>query len=202
MRAGRLLGLALLAVACGREPESPAPGAGAPPGSRTDTVASDSVPSAAGGTATIGPDTAWTAGIVDLEPAAGGIATLRSVRAARHDEFDRVVWELSGPAPGVHVEYVDRPVRQCGSGDPVPLPGDAWLEVRLEPAVAHTEEGRPTMVERRAEPGLPLVLEIVQTCDFEAVVAWAVAVRSPERFRVSALTDPTRVVVDLRHRTR
>ena len=202
MGVGRLLGLAVLAVACEREPESPNPGPGTPPGSRTDRVASDSVPDAPGGTATIGPDTAWTAGIVDLEPAAGGIATLRSVRAARHDGFDRVVWELSGPAPGVHVEYVDRPVRQCGSGDPVPLPGDAWLEVRLEPAVAHTEEGRPTMGERRAEPGLPLVLEIVQTCDFEAVVAWAVAVRSPERFHVSVLADPTRVVVDLRHRPR
>jgi hypothetical protein len=189
-RAARLVGIAVLAAACGPEPETPrdpAPGVGTPPEARSDTVA---------------PDTSWTAGIVDRVPSGVGIATLRSVRAARHEAFDRVVWELSGPAPGVHVEYVDRPVRQCGSGDPVPLPGDAWLEVRLEPAVAHTEEGRPTMDERRAEPGLPVVIEIVQTCDFEAVVTWAVAVRAPERFRVTALEDPTRVVVDLRHGTR
>jgi hypothetical protein len=178
-KVGAVLAFALLSLGCGQRSEpGPAP-----------------APETA-------PDTAWTAGVVDLAPAATGVATLRSVRAARHGGFDRVVWELTGPAPGVHVEYVDRPVRQCGSGEPVPLPGDAWLEVRLEPAVAHTEEGRATMEERRSEPGLPLVLELVQTCDFEAVVTWVVAVRAPERFRVTALEDPTRVVVDLRHGAR
>lgn len=187
------------ALACGPEAgpgppaEEPAPAAdvGEPAGG----VAVDTPPTA-------DPDTAWTAGIIELPPTGGGVATLRAVRAARHAGFDRVVWELSGPAPGVHVEYVDRPVRQCGSGNPVPLPGDAWLEVRLSPAAAHTEEGRPTMAERRAAPGLPIVLEIVQTCDFEAVVAWALAARSPERFRVARLDAPARVVVDVRHPAR
>jgi hypothetical protein len=203
-KVGAVLALALLTLGCGKQSD---PGPAPPPEAeratparegavRGDTLAGDSVGAEAA------PDTAWTAGVVDLAPAAAGVATLGSVRAARHDGFDRVVWELSGPAPAVHVEYVDRPVRQCGSGEPVPLPGDAWLEVRLEPAVAHTEAGRPTMDERRAEPGLPVVLELVQTCDFEAVVVWTVAVRSPERFRVRVLADPTRVVVDLRHGTR
>ena len=189
----------LAALACGPE---------AGPGPLPDAPAREpAVDASAGGVAvdapvTADPDTAWTARIVALAPTTGGVATLRAVRAARHAGFDRVVWELSGPAPGVHVEYVDRPVRQCGSGNPVPLPGDAWLEVRLSPAVAHTEEGRPTMAERRAATGLPIVLEIVQTCDFEAVVAWALAARSPERFRVARLDAPTRVVVDLRHPAR
>ena len=144
----------------------------------------------------------WTAGIVDLAPGPGGVATLISLRAAEHAGYERVVWELSGSAPGVHVEYVDRPVRQCGSGAPVPLPGDAWLEVRLEPARAHTEEGRPTIAERRRTVGLPIALEMVQTCDFEAVVTWVLAVSSPEPFRVTRLASPPRVVVDIRRRSR
>jgi hypothetical protein len=146
-------------------------------------------------------DAAWTVGIVDLAPGDGGVATLVSLRAAGHDGYDRVVWELSGPLPGVHAEYVDRPVRQCGSGEPVALPGDAWLEVRLEPARAHTEAGQPTIVERRHAVGLPVVEELVRTCDFEAVVTWVLAASSPEPFRVTRLADPPRVVVDVRRRS-
>ena len=142
---------------------------------------------------------AWTAGVVDLPSAVAGMGMLTSVRAARHDGFDRVVWELAGATPGVHVEYVDAPVRQCGSGEAVSLPGDGWLEVRLEPARAHTEEGRPTMAARRQAPALPVVEEMVQTCDFEAVVTWILATRSPEPFRLTLLDEPPRVVVDVRH---
>jgi hypothetical protein len=101
--------------------------------------------------------------------------------------------------PGVHVEYVDEPVRACGSGDTVPLPGDAWLEVRMSPTNAHTESGRPTIADRRRATHLPVILEIVRTCDFEAVVAWVLAVRSPEPFRLARLGDPSRIVVDVRH---
>ncbi len=102
--------------------------------------------------------------------------------------------------PGIHVEYVDEPVRACGSGEAVALPGDAWLEVRITPVHAHTDLGRPTIEERRRAPDLPAVLEIVQTCDFEAVVTWVLAVRSPEGFRLTRLDDPARLVVDVRHR--
>ena len=161
-----------------------------------EDIAADSDSSAAADSAI------WTAGIVDLAPGPGGVASLISLRAAEHAGYDRVVWEFSGSAPGVHVEYVDRPVRQCGSGAPVPLPGDAWLEVRLEPARAHTEEGRPTIAERRRTAGLPLALEMVQTCDFEAVVTWVIAVSSPEPFRVTRLASPPRIVVDIRRRSR
>ena len=141
----------------------------------------------------------WTAGIVDVPSGGAGVSTLASVRTARHEGFDRVVWELEGPPPGVHVEYVDEPVRACGSGEPVPLPGDAWLEVRTSPANAHTDAGRPTIAVRRRAIDLPVLLEIVQTCDFEAVVTWVLAVRSPEPFRLARFDHPTRIVVDVRH---
>lgn len=183
-------------AACGR---SPAP---EPPGHR-DTIAlegsapPEAVPSADGARPAAG---AWTAGVVDVPSGDSGVSMLVSVRTARHEEFDRVVWELEGDVPGVHVEYVDEPVRACGSGEPVALPGDAWLEVRITPANAHTEGGRPTVAERRRATDLPAVLEIVQTCDFEAMVTWVLAVRSPEPFRLARLGEPQRVVVDVRHR--
>jgi hypothetical protein len=201
----RLAALAVMLLAgCGegRPPEQP---------SSRDTIALADAPAAdaevrtadtAAEAGEVSADTAgWTVGIVDLAPLPAGVATLVSLRSARHEGYERVVWEFSGPAPGIHAEYVDRPVRQCGSGATVPLPGDAWLEVRLEPARAHTEEGRPTIAERRRTTALPIVLEMVQTCDFEAVVTWVLAVSSPEPLRVTRLENPPRVVVDIRRRT-
>lgn len=165
----------------------------APPGAGDDTLRF--VPLDATGAGV------WTAGIVRVQPE-GGRATsiLRSVRVARHEGYDRAVWEFSDARPGVHVEYVDDPVRACGSGHPVELAGDGWLEVRFEPAAAHDEAGRSTFDERRLEPALPVVLEVVSTCDFEAVVTWVLAVASPEPYRVTLLEGPPRVAVDVRHR--
>ena len=141
-----------------------------------------------------------TAGIVDEPSPTGRVATLVGVETGRHPTFDRIVFTFAGgDLPGYHLEYVDRPVRRCGSGEPVELPGDGWLEVRLEPAAAHDEEGRPTVGERRLEPAHPVVLEAVLTCDFEAVVTWVLAVESPNRYRVLELEEPSRLAVDVRH---
>lgn len=146
-------------------------------------------------TATLGE---WTTGIVAAERPAAGVATLVEVRSARHDGHDRLVFTFAGEVPGFHLEYVDRPVRRCGSGEVAELPGDGWLEIRLEPAAAHTEAGAPT-VGREAAVDLGNVERLVLTCDFEAVVTWVAAVGSPEPYRVTLLDGPPRLVVDLRH---
>lgn len=142
----------------------------------------------------------FTAGIVEFRPAPQAVALLTDVRAARHDGFDRIVFELgSGSAPGYHLEYIDKPVRRCGSGDVTTIAGDAWLEVRLEPANAHTPSGAPTIADRDQTVDLKVVTELEQTCDFEAVVSWVVGVKRPNRYRVLALNDPLRLVVDVKH---
>lgn len=149
-------------------------------------------------------DTAgWTAGIVDRPRPDTPPATLVDVRAARHAGFDRVAFEFAGPAlPGIHVEYVDRPVRDCGAGQVVPIAGDAWLSVRFHPANAHDEQGQATAGPREHMPGLPIVREVERTCDFEAVVEYVLGAASPHRYRVLELANPARIVVDVRHSSR
>lgn len=141
----------------------------------------------------------WTAGIVDREASGGGVAVLRGVRTGQHADFDRVVFEFEGERPGYHVEYVDRPVRACGSGDVVEVAGDGWLEVRMEPASAHTDAGEPTIPFRERRLSYPVLLELQITCDFEATVTWVLGVGSPNRYQVMELTDPTRLVINVRH---
>jgi len=142
----------------------------------------------------------WTAGDTDRPATAGGMTTLAAVRIARHDGHDRVVFEFPGNGlPGYHIAYIDRPVRQCGSGEVVELAGDGWLEIRMEPAQAHDEQGNATITERALAPGLPIIREAKLTCDFEGQVTWVLGVASPNPYRVLELAAPPRLVVDVRH---
>jgi hypothetical protein len=125
---------------------------------------------------------------------------VRAIRTAAHDGFDRVTIELEADGlPGYHVEYVDRPLHQCGSGNEVFPVGQAWLEVRLEPAQAHTEQGAPTLPGREIEATARLLRRIYVTCNFEGVVSLVLALESPNPYQITTLRGPTRVVVDVRH---
>jgi hypothetical protein len=142
----------------------------------------------------------FSAGIVDYRPPPKEVALLSDVRAARHEGFDRIVFEFAGGSPpGYHLEYIDKPVRKCGSGDATAIAGDGWLEVRFEPANAHTTAGAPAIAHRDQLVDMVVVKQLQQTCDFEAVVSWVIGVRRPNPYRVLALNDPTRLVVDVRH---
>ena len=142
----------------------------------------------------------FTTGIVTFPPPASSVARLTNVRAARHEGFDRIVFELGGGSPpGFHLEYIDKPVRKCGSGEPTAIAGDAWLQVRLEPTNAHTESGAPTIADRKRTVDLEVVTELQQTCDFEAVVSWVLGVKRPNKYRVLTLNEPLRLVVDVQH---
>lgn len=141
-----------------------------------------------------------TAGIVEKKYEIQSVAVLSKVRTARHDGFDRAVFEFeTAEMPGYHVEYIDKPVRQCGSGNPVNLQGDGWLEIRFQPAQAHTEEGKPTIENREQSPNLKIIKQLKLTCDFEADVTWVLGVASPNKYRVLEIKNPTRLAVDIKH---
>ncbi len=142
-----------------------------------------------------------TSGIIDKKNEIKGVAVLSAVRSAGHNGYDRVVFEFEGAElPGYKIEYIDKPVRACGSGDVVPLAGDGWLEVKFYPANAHTEEGKPTIENRAFAPNHKIIKEIKSTCDFEAEVSWVLGVASPNHYRVLELKNPTRLAVDIKHK--
>lgn len=194
--AASLVVLALLAAGCGGddEPDRPATPAGPP-------VTTTTAP-------------APTTGIVPLEGASTRpvvakatnreTALLRDVRAARHEGFDRVVFEFGGDdLPGYDVRYVRPPARQDGSGDAVQVDGAHLVEVRMENALdadLRRPSAPPTYTgPRRLAPGTPEVAELVRTGGFEGVLTWVVGLRDRVDFRVTALTDPPRLVVDFRN---
>ncbi len=98
------------------------------------------------------------------------------------------------------IEYVDKPVRDCGRGEPVPVSGDAILMITIQPANAHTEAGQPTARNPQLNSDSRLLKDLKLLCDFEAQVQWALGLAAPNPYRVLELTNPARLVVDVAHR--
>ena len=129
----------------------------------------------------------------------GLVAALVDVRTADQGAFDRITFEFDAAGPNYRIEYVTSP-SQCGSGEPIALaPGQAALQVKFMPAVAHNEAGQPTFGRNVLTPALPSIAKVVQECDFEADVTWIVILGQPLDFRVTALTNPARLAVDIAH---
>lgn len=151
--------------------------------------------------AVVSPELSWTVGIVesaDSPPAVS--AVLRELREGRHAGFDRMVFEFeNGVIPGYQVEYVDRPVRRCSDGEPVPLPGDGYLRIRMQPARAHTSAGTPTIHRDERKYRLPVLQQAEMICDAGETLEWVLATAVPNGYRVIELSDPARLVIDIRH---
>ena len=125
---------------------------------------------------------------------------LRAVRTGLQPNADRVVFEFNNTKlPAWQIEYVDRPVRDCGSGDAVPVAGEAWLQVRFTGAQAHTEKGASSGGPRRRALAQPIARELVRTCDFEGEVTWVVGVVRPNGYTANTMTSPYRLVIDIAH---
>lgn len=170
------------------------------PSTHGETNAPSPAPTAPGNIGTISSATlpALTTASIELERQ-GAPRLLHAVRAATGAGYDRVVFEFRDGVPGYHIRYVERPIVDCGAGDVKEVEGRGQLEVRLFPAHAHTEEGKPTVAERELLPRLPVIREVERTCDFEAVVTWVVGTASPNRYRAFELDGPPRLIIDIVH---
>ena len=160
----------------------------------TSTPTSDPTPDAQG----FGDDTARQSG----EGTGGSDLVLVDVRVARTESFDRVVLQFSGTGtPGWVVSYVDQGVLD-GSGQTVDLDAGAVLDIYASgttwPAPDYYDGPRRITAEGGSGPGG--VSEAYVGGTFEGgtqVLAGIEKGRVP--FRVSTLTRPTRLVVDVAH---
>ena len=130
---------------------------------------------------------------------------LTGARSARHECFDRLVFDLGGPAIGYRVEYVSQ-VTEDGSGRPVPLRGGAFLSIVLS-APAYDANGQPTYQPADRSnavnvTGYTTFRQVAYTGSFEGLSSFGLGVRARLPFRVLVLSGPgtgSRVVVDVAH---
>ncbi len=123
---------------------------------------------------------------------------ITQVTAAHHPGYDRLVFTFRGGVPAAHtVRYVNRVIADP-SGKTVNVVGNAKLLVTFQPAAAHTASGVVTYRTASRTFALPGVIQVVKAGDFEAVLSFGVGVARAAPFHVFTLTNPSRVVIDLR----
>ena len=129
----------------------------------------------------------------------GDLGGIGRVRVGHHAGYDRVVWEFTGAGrPTYKVHYVDEPLGD-GSGDPVPVKGKAYVEVLIT-SVGIPADGtqRPKDATAAAMSGTVIAQAAGIYGGFEGYGQTFIGVRDKARpLRVSTLTNPTRLVVDV-----
>lgn len=134
------------------------------------------------------------------DPSAG-IATVVDVRMGLHPEeggWERIVFEYSGTQlPEATVQYVDT-VSGCASGQVIATKGPAVLEVAMLDAQGHDTQGKATIPTEVTPPGGPVIASAVSSCDFEGHVTWDFGLNGKHNFKVTTLTNPTRLVIDIK----
>ena len=142
----------------------------------------------------------------DGYPGTGEPSLLTDVRVAGQETFDRVVLEFAEDVPEHRVEYVEPPITRDGSGAPVDIAGEAFLQITAQSASGVDLSGdqpRPTYdgPARFDPPYAEVIAEAVRTGDFEGVLTWTVGLEERVPYGVVTLEEPPRLVVDIRHET-
>jgi hypothetical protein len=132
-------------------------------------------------------------------------AQLTGVRVAQHPGFDRVTFQFDARSgvptykvqPQASAEFV-----QDASGLRLRLEGAAGLRIVFQGSsgidLSSTPVKQTYSGSRDIKAGLPMVRELAQTGDFERVLSWGVGLSSAPCMRVTELSNPARLVIDMR----
>ena len=122
---------------------------------------------------------------------------LTGIRASHHPGFDRVVFDFYGGLPANRSARYVSTLTQDPSGFPIPVASRHVLEVSFFEARGRKADGTDTAPNRTVF-ALPNVITAVQSGDgFENVVSYGIGLAVRQPFRLSTLSNPPRVVLDI-----
>ena len=141
----------------------------------------------------------WMSSVEGLPPVRSDDPTkalaLTGIRAATHEGFTRVVLEFSGEGtPGVwRATWTDEAVEQ-GRGLPIQVEGEAVLDLVIDgtPMTA-SENPYPGGMHTRAGD-----LDVVSDGTFEDNTHVVIGAPAARQFQIGFLSDPVRMVIDVR----
>lgn len=133
----------------------------------------------------------------------GAPTSITDVRAGRHACYDRLVVDLAPDTAGYGVEYVSSVVTQ-GKGDVLRLRGGAFLRNVVLAATDDVNTGASTYNPRNPNELAPVTgwhtfRQLAFGGSFEGYTTIGLGVRARLPFRVFALRNPGRLVIDVAH---
>jgi hypothetical protein len=116
------------------------------------------------------------------------------VRVGTQAGYDRIVVEFAGTGtPGFDLATTTPPFNADASGLPLAVAGTDFLKLLFVSATAAGSWSGPSTF----SPGYPKLHSLVAGGDFEGHFTWFVGLNGPACYRVSVLSVPTRIVIDL-----
>lgn len=175
--------------------------ASSPTASATASAAPETTPTSEPGVDEARPINAdnWMSSVEGLPPVRSDDPTkalaLTGIRAATHEGFTRVVLEFAGKGtPGVRsAVWTDEAVEQ-GRGLPIQVEGQSVLDLVIDgtPMTA-TENPYPSGMHTRAGD-----LDVVSDGTFEDNTHVVIGAPAARQFQIGFLSDPVRMVIDVR----
>jgi len=144
-----------------------------------------------------GPEDLYLTSVASDQVKEGRVAGEWLVGAVGDRQCNVVELQGTGELPGWSARYADGPVTIGESDDPAPIAGEAVLLLRLG-AWMRTMDGAGYQGPKDITPtNVEAVQQVLLVDDAEGMSTWAIGLDAPRSYRVSTLTDPPRVVVDI-----
>ena len=189
-----LLAVGLVVTGCSSKNQAQPPSTQTPAATSTSGPSPTATPCSVAGASTKGV----------AEAGSGKQALLTDVRPGT-SACPRVVFEFeSAPPASYSVEYRNPPFSNCGSGarvDKSSWGASAYLVFHSN-AASGVDVGGPSFratytKSKDIAVSSPVLRRIAETCDFEGVLEWLIALDARHTFKVSKLGGPGRLVIDI-----
>ena len=145
----------------------------------------------------------WTTRPVERHHENNELTRIRVVRAAKQKGFDRIVFEFAGPVPNYSVKYHSSRFFEKTSGrHRIKIAGRAFVHVNLNTIPVDDEQLKFTQAEDFSPKGrlkLPVLWEVEEAEFFEGNYDFLLGIKSRKAFRVTELSEPSRLVIDFKH---
>jgi hypothetical protein len=128
---------------------------------------------------------------------------IKVVRAAKQAGFDRVVYEFEGPFPNYRIEYLNGRLYDTEAGrQHIRQAGNVFLQINFFVIPTGDEQLRFTNAKNFVPRGrlrMPSLQSVKDKVLFEGYYDFLMGVSSRKPYRVTELSNPSRLVIDFQH---
>lgn len=131
-------------------------------------------------------------------------AYVKVVRVAKKNGLDQVIFEFQGPKPNYEIQYLRSPfyINEDESKERIRIAGNAFIQVGFY--FMRADEIQQSLSEAngffpQGKLRMPSLRQLTDRGVWEGGHSFVLGIRARQKFRVTELSNPTQVVIDIKH---